>query len=660
MFTNAAITTPTFVARDKLAWLLTAQALVILPILINMPGWLWLVWAVAAFWRIQMYRGHWGAPKGLFKALLTFMCAGGLYLSYSGKTGTETMVGLLICAFALKLLEVNSRRDAQLLVLIGFVICATQFLFSQTPLAALYALGSVLILLASWRSLYLTRPQDARQGLKRAGIMLLHTIPIMLVLFVVIPRLGPLWAIPSQQTAKTGFSDSLSPGDLGKLVQSKEPAFRAEFEGNAPNAASLYWRGLVMDRFDGRSWHLREEWGVLPGTALNNAVTSDIIRYSIIAEPHGHHWLFSLMTPIEVNATSNRIRLGSDSLLRARYPLAQRLRYQVSSALTVAWPETPSLSRNDRVSNMDLPSATNPQTRDLADSWRQQGFTDEQIVAQALQLFNREFTYTLEPPVLGEHSVDEFLFVSKKGFCEHFASSFSVLMRAAKVPARIVVGYQGGRWNDVENYLLVSQSDAHAWAEVWIEGKGWQTVDPTAAVSPERIEQGIDQALNEEDQVLIASRWQSSPLLWTIQKHWDAAGFAWQRWVLSYDNDTQEGLLSRLLGGTEAWRITLWLIGLGLLGAGVFAWILLRSHRPPPARPETELFKRLERKLMQLGYQRQPGETVQQFLLRISADQPGYKASLMGIAQLFEAVAYRNASVHLSALQQAIRRFPQT
>lgn len=658
MFVNAVIQTPSFVAREKLAWLLTAQALVILPILINMPIWLWLVWAISAFWRIQMYRGHWGAPKSAFKTLLAAMCATGLYLSYSGKTGTETMVGLLVCAFALKLLEVNARRDAQLLVLIGFVICATQLLFSQTPLAALYVLGCVLVLLASWRSLYLTHPQATQLRLKQAGTMLLHTLPIMLVLFVVIPRLGPLWAIPTQQTAKTGFSDSLSPGDLGKLVQSKEPAFRVEFEGAAPNAASLYWRGLVMDRFDGRRWHLREEWSTQP--EKSTAVNSDIIRYSIIAEPHGQHWLFSLMTPLDANTTSNRIRLGSDSLLMARYPLAQRLRYHVSSALTVTWLQAPSLTKTQRADNLRLPKNVNPQTYALAEHWRQQGLNDEQIIEQALQLFNREFTYTLEPPTLGEHSVDEFLFSSKRGFCEHFASSFSFLMRAAQIPTRVVVGYQGGRWNDVENYLLVSQSDAHAWTEVWLEGKGWQTIDPTAAVAPNRIEQGIDQALNEEDQGLIASRWQSSPLLWELQKRWDAAGYAWQRWVLSYDNDTQEGLLSRLLGGTESWRITLWLIGLGLLGAGLFAWALLRSHRQPPARPETEAFKRLERKLQQLGYQRHTSETVKQFLQRVSADQPHYKASLMGIVQLFESVAYRSAPVHLSALQQAVQRFPKT
>ncbi len=647
------------VGRSKLAWLLGAQALVILPILINMPIWIWLVWAITAFWRIQMYRGHWGAPKFFVKAVLAFICIAGLYVSYSGKTGTETMVGMLVCAFSLKLLEVNSRRDAQLLILIGFITCSTQLLFSQTPLAALYALGTCLVLLASWRALYLTQPQTVKQQLQRAGAMLLHTLPVMLVLFIVIPRIGPLWAIPNQQTAKTGFSDSLSPGDLSKLVQSKEPAFRVEFESTAPNPANLYWRGLIMDKFDGRQWHLREGWSsYAQQNTLEKAIKTDIIRYSIIAEPHGQHWLFSLMTPLNAEASSNRIRIGSDSLLMARYPLAQRLRYQVTTALTIRWEEPQTLSRTEQVGNLQLPPDINPQARALAKSWQDQGMNDTQIVAAALGLFNQEFTYTLQPPTLGANSVDEFLFLSKRGFCEHFASSFSFLMRAAGVPTRVVVGYQGGRWNDVENYLLVSQADAHAWAEVWIDGKGWQTIDPTAAVAPERIEQGIDEALNEDDQRLVNNRWQSSPLLLTLQKHWDAAGYAWQRWVLSYDNEAQEGLLSKLLGGSEPWRITLWLMGLGLIGAAIFAWVLLRAQRLAPTRPETQAFMLLERKLQQLGYRRHPSETVSQFLQRVSRKQPDYQHSLMAIAQQFEAIAYRNADNHLPRLQAAIRRFP--
>lgn len=649
-----------YLARDKLAWLLVMQAMLILPLLFGLPFWLWLVWATAAFWRTQMFRGRWGAPGSVIKTLLAIICAGGLFASYAGKTGTETMVGLLVCAFSLKLLEVNSARDAQLLVFIGFIITATQFLFYQTPQAAAYGILCVVLLLASWRSLYLTHTQSTGLRFKRGGMILLHALPIMLVLFVVIPRLGPLWAIPNQQAAKTGFSDSLSPGDLGQLALDRSPAFRVEFTEQPPPANQLYWRGLVLDVFDGRTWRMRDSWGFRPVDPAEAAgIKRELIDYSIIVEPHGQPWLFSLMTPQSVENTSNSIRLTADSLLLNRIPIAQRMRYQVRSALQTDWLEPPQLTKLQRDLYTRLPRDSNPQTLALADSWRSQNLGDEDIIAQALALFNREFTYTLQPPVLGQHSVDEFLLVSKRGFCEHFASSFSFLLRAAGIPARVVVGYQGGRWNPVENYLLVSQSDAHAWTEVWIDGKGWQMIDPTAAVAPNRIEQGMDQALGESDQELVANAWQSSQLLYNLQLRLDAATYTWQRWVLNYDTEAQEGLLSRLLGGTEGWRITLWLIGLGLIGVALFAWALLRNHKGPVLRPETQAVKKLEQKLAQLGYRRKPGETLGDFIHRVLYSEPQLKTGLTTIAHLFEQVAYQNNAAHLPQLQQAIKQFPR-
>ena len=649
-----------YLARDKLAWLLVMQAMLILPLLLNLPFWLWLVWAITALWRTQMFRGRWGTPGSLVKTLLALICAGGLFASYAGKTGTETMVGLLVCAFSLKLLEVNSARDAQLLVFIGFIITATQFLFSQTPQAAAYALLCVMVLLASWRSLYLTHAQSTGVRFKRGGMILLHALPIMLVLFVVIPRLGPLWAIPNQQAAKTGFSDSLSPGDLGNLALNPAPAFRVEFTDQPPPANQLYWRGLVLDAFDGRTWRMRDTWGVQPrNPADDKAIKREPTDYSIIVEPHGQPWLFSLMTPQRVENTSNSIRITADALLMNRIPVAQRMRYQVTSALQVDWPEPPQLNKQQRDNYTRLPLGSNPQTRALAESWRSQNMGDAQIIAQALALFNREFTYTLQPPLLGQHSVDEFLLTTKRGFCEHFSSSFAFLLRAAGIPARVVVGYQGGRWNPVENYLLVSQSDAHAWTEVWIEGKGWQMIDPTAAVAPNRIEQGMNEALGEGDKALVANAWQSSQLLYNLQLRWDAATYTWQRWVLNYDSEAQEGLLSRLLGGTETWRITLWLIGLGLIGAGLFAWALLRNQKSTVLRPETQAVKKLEQKLAQLGYRRKAGETLGDFIRRVLYSEPQLKNGLTLIAHLFEQVAYQNRPEQLPQLQQAVRQFPR-
>lgn len=654
---NTPPTRAEYLARDKLAWLLVMQCLLILPLLFNLPVWLWLVWATTAFWRTQMFRGRWRTPGKLAKIALTAVCAVGMFASYSGKASTETMVGLLVCAFSLKLLEVNAARDAQLLIFIGFIIVATQLLFHQTPQAALYGILCIALLLATWRSLYLTRAQAPSLRLKRGSAVLLHALPIMLVLFVVIPRIGPLWAIPNQQAAKTGFSDSLSPGDLGNLAMDPSPAFRVEFSGDKLPSNQLYWRGLVLDAFDGRTWTARDSWGVRP-VETDKSVNRNVVDYSIILEPHGQPWLFSLMKPVGVTNSADSIRVTADSLLMNRIPVAQRMRYEVNSALRLEWPEPPGLSVMQRDSYIRLPAGSNPQTVALVQTWREQQLSSQAIIDKALALFNREFTYTLQPPVLGTHSVDEFLFQSKRGFCEHFASSFAFLLRAAGIPARVVVGYQGGQWNTVENYLLVRQSDAHAWTEVWLDGQGWKMIDPTAAVAPNRIEQGINEALSESDRQLVGSVWQGSSLLLQLQNRWDAANYVWQRWVLNYDNEAQQGLLTRLLGGTESWRLTLWLIGFGLVVAATFAWVLLRNHKPRSLRPELRAIHKLEQRLAQLGHRRIAGETLGDFINRVLQSAPQLRTDLNKIHRLFVAIAYQNQAEKMAQLEQAIKQFP--
>lgn len=652
---------PEYLARDKLAWLLIMQTLLVLPLLINLPHWLWLVWAFTGLWRTQVFRSRWRAPSRAVKTGVTLTCAAGLLLSYGGISGTELMVGLLVCAFVLKLLEVNSARDARLLVLIGFFILAGQLLFSQSPLAAAYSLGCLIVLLASWRSLHWPGSQPYTQGLKAGAVLFLQALPCMLVLFVVLPRIGPLWAIPNQQVAQSGFSDSLSPGDLGQLALNSAPAFRVEFLPPAtqpPASNQLYWRGLILDSFDGRTWRQRHQWGLRgkhPATPQG-----DRLSYSIILEPHGQPWLFSLMTPEQVQVAHSRrpTRITRDHLLFHPLPVTQRLRYQVTSQLGATPTPTEEMAVAARTAYTHLPAEGNPQTRALAQSWRAQGLDDRAIVAHALSLFNRDFVYSLQPPVLGQDAVDEFLFVTRKGFCEHFASSLAVLLRAAQIPARVVVGYQGGRWNPVEGYLLVSQSDAHAWTEVWLPGQGWQTIDPTAAVAPERIEQGLEDALTNEEQGLIGGGWHSAPWLYALQLRWDAVTYLWQRWVLNYDTQTQEGLLSRLLGGTEGWRIAGWMTGLILLGALLMAFALVRRRPTQQLRPETRALQALEKTLSAHGYQRALGETAGDFIRRVMEQEPRWQASLSIIASLFEQVAYQGKHSHLQQLERRIRHFP--
>lgn len=641
-----------YLSRSKLAWLLVAQAFIVVPQLFFLPSWLLAVWGLAVFWRIQMFLGRYKAPNNWLKGLLIIACGAGILLSFGGRLVTEAMVSLLLCTFVLKLLEVKAQRDARWMIMIGFICSATQLLFSQSPFAALYVLVCCWLLLACWRALQLPRPQAIREGLTQGALLLTHALPVMLVLFVFLPRLGPLWAIPNQQSASTGFSDSLSPGDLGQLAQNMATAFRVEFQGTAPATNQLYWRGLVLDQFDGRRWRLHNPW--TPQAPAPSPNASTLLHYHIIIEPHGLPWLFALPTAVQLSSGAQASWINSERLLMTRQPLQQRMAYQVASDLHYREAQ-PQLSPLARQQLLQLPDGFNPRAQALAASWVAAKLSAAQIQQQALALFSREFSYTLRPPTLGEHSVDEFLFDSKRGFCEHFASSFTVLMRAAGIPARVAVGYQGGQWNPVENYLNVRQADAHAWVEVWSDELGWQRVDPTAAVAPNRIEQGLNDALSSDEQQLLAPTLQFN-LLGQLQLRWDAATYLWQRWVLSYDEQMRASLLDRWLGHSGP----LQLLGLvlGLLLALVLTIVLWLWWQRPRVhwRAEVKLMRRLERKLAARGFTRTKGETPSQFLQRVGAAQPAHSNALATIDALYCQVAYCEQNESLAALKKAIAR----
>ena len=460
------------IRHENLLWLLVAQGVVILPLLVRLPFWLWGVWLGAMVWRWQIYAGKWRFPSGVIKMLLGGLCVGGLVASYQGRVGVEPMVGFLVSAFVLKLLELRSRQDGLLLVFIGFIAVGTQFLFAQSMGAALYACIACAVLIAAWQTIYLTRHSTPKAKLMAGTILLVHSLPFMVVLFVVMPRLGPLWHVPLPKGAgATGFSDTLAPGDLGKLVKAGGTAFRVTFNQAPPAIAELYWRGLALDTFDGRSWQLDPQWDLNVRQARKPLGLGHLTEYSIMLEPHQYRWLFTLAEPIRVDSPQGRITITADGLIAAQDVVMSRMQYTLVSAPPeqLEWPK---MSPQERRRWLQLPEDSNPQAKNLAQSLRAQNLSVQQIINKVLTLFHEQFYYTLEPPVLGKHSVDEFLFSSRRGFCEHFASSFAFLMRAAGVPARVIVGYQGGTFNSLENYWQVSQSDAHAWVEVWLGRQG--------------------------------------------------------------------------------------------------------------------------------------------------------------------------------------------
>ncbi|WP_299774152.1 DUF3488 and transglutaminase-like domain-containing protein [uncultured Pseudoteredinibacter sp.] len=639
------------IPRPALWWLLLAQGAVILPLMQYLPLWLIAVWAVCVGWRIQVVRGVFDAPKVMVKVPLALTMVVALVLSYGKLFALEPLVALLLLAFLLKLLELQSQRDVLLLLLLGFFVASTQLLFSTSIIAFLYAIISFTFLMAAFMALHTaTATHSFWHSLKTSSVITLQAIPLALVLFFIMPRIGSLWTVPlSDGNAKTGFSDSMEPGNISQLSKDYSPAFRVDFtDKKAPVQSSLYWRGLSLSSFDGRRWELpfqdRDDnmryrriaqeqrkhnygWQV-EFASYRRKDNSPYIDYQVMMEASFQPWLFALTT---ASVGAKDVLSTPDYLFLSKRPVSQRFLYQARS-----YPEFKrqgqSLGPSERYQNTLLPSGSNPRATALAQQWREAGDSDRRVIANAMRLFQREFAYSLQDTLLSElNPVDDFLFSRKRGYCEHFASAFVVLMRAADIPARVVLGYQGGQWNEEEKYLLVSQADAHAWAEVWLPEQGWTRVDPTSAVAPERIELGfrdyIQQSSTANEQNGFAELRQS-PLLMQLQMQLDAINYSWQSWVLSYDQDQQMIFFQKVLGGQEHWRIVAVLMGASTFMLALLAlWLWWRARPEAPA-AELVPWLELEKKLAAGGWIREPGETPQQFSSRVSRQRPDLEVLL--------------------------------
>lgn len=665
---NASDAQHRWVSRYALAWLLVAQAFCILPLFIYLPFWIPVLWLAALVWRVQIYRGAWRFPSNTNKLILSALSIGGLIWSYAGVIGVEPLVAFLVVSFVLKLVEARKRGDVLLIIYVGFITVSAQFLFFQTMFIAIYGCLSILLLLCAWNCTYRSHSVPLRGQLSASGSLLLQSIPLMLVLFVALPRLGSLWHVPiPQNTGKTGFSDTMSPGDFSSLSKSREVAFRVSFlsdESRAPlpSRSLWYWRGLVLDEFDGRSWSLSKrqlfgrrntQRGVPESWQLEQDKDNKLLEYNVLMEPHQQQWIFTLMAPVFASSNYGRMYFTPNYLTRFAKPVSSRSNYRVISNLDYqAAPKE--IFKNVKAQNLRLPQTGNPKSLALAKQWRDEGLSDREVIERALSMYRESFTYTLQPPLLGQDSVDDFLFASKRGFCEHFASSFSVLMRAAGIPARVVLGYQGGEYNPVENYIIVRQSDAHAWAELWLEGSGWIRVDPTAAVSPLRIEQGLEQSLTEDEKPLVSGLFAGS-WLYKLQLRLDALSYSWHTWVLGYDADQQKSLFKNMLGGDQAWRIGLFFISvIGIFMVGYFirlTWQGRRGFDYPEQAVYFEFLKRLKKK----GFVPEPNETPVEFANKVALDKPAWAPQLLAIARLYNRIAFESRQELIDELKTSIK-----
>jgi transglutaminase-like putative cysteine protease len=518
----------------------------------------------------------------------------------------------------------------------------------------LYLLGCVWLITAFLLGMQRNAgPRSIAGLLRHSALLLAQATPVMLVLFLLFPRIqGPLWALPHPSGGGlTGLSDTMAPGSVSSLSLSDAVAFRVEFRSPPPDPSKLYWRGPVMWDFDGRTWRAGDS---RPLRSRSVRLQGGSIDYVVTLEPHDHRWLFAIDLPAERPEAAT---ITQELELLATQPVRSRLRYAMSS-----YPEAVFGLDEDAAALQEatvLPDTFNPRAVALAASWRAQTSDPRALVERALALFNEQpFFYTLVPPELGIHSVDEFLFGSRRGFCEHFASSFVVLMRAAGVPARVVTGYQGGQFNTVGGYMIVRQSDAHAWAEVWFEDSGWVRVDPTAAVSPQRIERGIAAALPDTDPLPLLAR---ADTTWIrgLRFGVDMMTYGWNQWVLSYSQERQLAMLSGLTGQTLSWRGVSIMLILGTIGVvALLAVVTLRRRPPPDIDPAAIAWDTLSRKLARAGLSRNPQEGPLDYVTRVTQALPAGPAdAVRAIGSLYTRLRYgtERSAEDLQALRKQIR-----
>lgn len=530
-------------------WLTIAAFVVaLLPHLGNMPPGLILLVFVAAAWRALAAVRGWGPPGLLLRVVMTFGGLGLVVLEFGTFWGRRAATVLLCVMLAAKLTEMFRLRDARLVASLCFFLIATRFLFSQELPLLIYLLVGCWI--AFTALVQLQRDEDAPAAPAQSGVprnltlrplllggaaLVAVALPFALVLFMLFPRLGsPLWGVPDNALdGRTGISEEMSPGSIVSLFIDDSPAFRVEFDDAVPPPDERYWRGPVLWRLDGQTWK-RVYFSNRPATDIP-APDDAPYRYTVLQEPTERRWLFALDYPAMWPADA---QLSVDYELVRDEPLTSVIRYRIASQPDFI--DTPRLMEVYRRIALELPEGSNPRTREFARTLREQHADDRELVDAVLAWFSREpFFYSLEAPPLGRNGADEFLFDLRVGYCEYYASAFAILMRAAGIPTRIVTGYQGGYWQDGADYLLVRQSDAHAWNEIWLEGQGWVRVDPTAAVSPERIMDGARTALPA------ARGWFGSEWVFQLRNRFDRVQHLWNRWVLGFNAERQQRMLDR-------------------------------------------------------------------------------------------------------------------
>jgi transglutaminase-like putative cysteine protease len=641
------------------AWLIAAIIVVALPHLAHVHIWISALLISIAAWRLLAAEKGWRMPTAWVRVPLVFAGLGGILWDYHRVTGIEAGSALLLIMVALKLLETKSPRDRTVITIICFVLIFSTFLRVQAIWSIAYLFVSVaLCIIALLQTGNLQDRIPLAEASRWTARLVIQALPIMLVLFLLFPRVpGPFWALPTQtSSATTGLSDTVNPGDITALGRSDAVAFRVRFEGAVPQPAQLYWRGPVMSYFNGRSWSWQsrglrqEDLSALPTTGPTYA-------YEITLEPHGRPWLLALESPVKWDYADGSFSL--DWQLMDDNIVAERFAYRATS---IANGTVPGIESDRYLQAMrHLPAESNPRARTLARQLRGASDDDLSYLSAILDYFQQqEFIYTLTPPGLKQNPVDQFLFETRAGFCEHYASAFAVLARAGGIPTRLVTGYLGAEKNPLSDYWIVRQSDAHAWTEVWIDNK-WRRYDPTAAVAPGRINFGMDSAIPEAGRSPVF-RMRHSPLLSEMVLGMDAMNAAWDQWVLAFGPDTQLAILAKLGIKRPNFRhLLLATVVACALFFAALAWYLAHPTATPTD-PPLRLYLKFCTKLTRVFRPKYLAEAPSDYADAAIAAHPQLKSKIGGIMELYIALRYENSDsdAALNKLRKKIHRFRPT
>ncbi len=542
--------------------------------------WSSLLTVLLVLWRFLYMQRKTSLPTPAVLNILALLCCAMIVVSSISAGILNGMTNLLLLATALKMLAIHTARGVKHICLALYFTIASAFIFRQGIAFTAFVLG--IFAVNTYTLLMVHSPALNFKTRSRFFLrFLLTAMPLVLFLFALMPRFGPMWKMPSAQGTTTGLSEEIAPGEFSSLAQSSELAFRVQFDGDIPENSKLYWRAMVHERFDGKQWKVdrfrkapQNVYRVAP--PLPQLKDNHIISYQVILEPTYQDWVFSLDTPIK---HSSNLRYHHDRRLSSKTPVSHKLQYEVTSA--TRHQHQGDLFELERQINLLQPKSQNPKTQAFAQKLRARSRDDIDYINKVMSYFiDNTFVYTLEPPLMPVNPIDTFLFEAKEGFCAHYAGAFAALMRAAGIPARVVSGYQGGERAIGDTYLSVYQYEAHAWNEIWLEDRGWVLIDPTATVSPERIALGLQAAMKNDDSFLSGEfdlvKFKHLAALNWLRNQLNNIDFYWSSWVLNFDNKKQSKLFENVWGKQSTAMYGLF-AGLALSGFLLFIYFLSRG-----------------------------------------------------------------------------------